>query len=238
LNGNGTPVAKAPVIVWVQECPDPSFVGLPPPPLPIALKFTDAQGRYEIDYVRDGDCAPMNVTVNNPTTNSEKRLTSAVAYDGQHMVLDMVFLARGNVEGNIISGGQPMPKAWVRVLPDLDVVGTKVVQADLNGHYVAKDVPVGNVSVLAVGDGAAHNASGFAAGTITGEKERQTYEMLLASPLRPAVLTSSQFASQTPQAARTPNGWIASGPNRSGATTKYGIKAGLDSSRLVDAQRA
>ncbi len=28
----------------------------------------------------------------------------------------------------------------------------------------------------------------FAAGTITGEKERQTYEMLLASPMRPAAI--------------------------------------------------
>ena len=28
----------------------------------------------------------------------------------------------------------------------------------------------------------------FAAGTITGEKERQTYEMLLASPMRPAAM--------------------------------------------------
>ena len=31
-------------------------------------------------------------------------------------------------------------------------------------------------------------APSFAAGTITGEKERQTYEMLLASPLRPAAI--------------------------------------------------
>ncbi|HBB87753.1 MAG TPA: hypothetical protein DC047_09075, partial [Blastocatellia bacterium] len=168
VNADGTPVVHAPVITWAQECPDPSVIALPPPPTPIVLKYTDAQGRYEIDYVRDGDCAPLNVTVNNPTTHSEKRLTSAVAYDGQHMVLDMVFLARGNVEGNITSGGQPMPKAFVRVVPDLDVVGTKVVQADAAGHYVAKDVPVGNVSVLAVGEGTAHNASGFNAGTITG----------------------------------------------------------------------
>src|SRR5271154_1832897 len=28
----------------------------------------------------------------------------------------------------------------------------------------------------------------FAAGTITGEKERRTYEMLLASPMRPAAI--------------------------------------------------
>ena len=162
VDGNGNPVSKAPVIVWVQESPDPTQV-LPPEPVPIALKYTDAQGRYEIDYVRDGDCAPMNVSVTNPITHSEKRFNSGVAYDGQHMVLDTVFLARGNVAGNITSGGQPMPRAFVRVVPDLDVVGTKVVQADQNGHYVATDVPVGNVSVLAVGDGSAHNASGFAA---------------------------------------------------------------------------
>ncbi len=53
-------------------------------------------------------------------------------------------------------------------MPTLDVVGTKVVQADANGHYVATDIPVGNVSVLAVGADAAHNASGFNAGTIPG----------------------------------------------------------------------
>ncbi len=171
LNGNGTPVYKAPVIVWVQECPDPAFLRPPPEPTPIALKYTDAQGRYQIDYVRDGDCAPMNVSVTNPITHSEKRFNSAVAYDGQHMVLDTVFLARGNVEGNITSGGQLMANAFVRVVPDLDVIGTKVVQADLNGHYVAKDIPVGNVSVLAVGAGDAHNASGLAAGTIEGPNQ-------------------------------------------------------------------
>ena len=167
INADGTPVPNAPVIYWIQECPDPSKL-LPPEPEPIVLKNTDAQGRYAIDYVRDSDCSPLSVSVNNPITNSVKHLTSPVAYDGQHMVLDMVFLARGNVEGNITSGGQPMPKAFVRIVPDLDVVGTKVVQADQNGHYVATDIPVGNVSVLSVGEGAFHNASGFNAGTING----------------------------------------------------------------------
>lgn len=170
LNADGSPVPNAPVMYWIVECPDPAKL-LPPEPEPIVLKYTDAQGRYAIDYVRDSDCNPLSITVNNPITNSEKRLTSPVAYDGQHMVLDMVFLARGNVEGNITSAGQPMPKAFVRVVPDLDVVGTKVVQADQNGHYVATDIPVGNVSVLAVGDGAFHNASGFNAGTIGGPNQ-------------------------------------------------------------------
>src|SRR5205814_5562288 len=160
-------VANAPVIVWVLDCPDPTAL-LPPEPKPIVLKYTNADGRYAIDYVRDGDCGPINVTVNNPTTHSEKRLTSPVAYDGQHMVLDMVFLARGKVQGFVTMNSQPMPRALVKVVPDLDVVGTKVVQADGSGHYVAEDVPVGNVSVLAVGVDAAHNASGFNAGTIPG----------------------------------------------------------------------
>jgi hypothetical protein len=167
LNADGTPVVNAPVIVWVQDCPDPTAI-LPPEPTPIVLKRTNAQGRYAIDYVRDGDCGPINVSVTNPTTLSSKRLTSPVAYDGQHMVLDMVFLARGTVQGTVTMAGQPMPRAFVRVVPDLDVVGTKVVQTDASGHYIAEDVPVGNVSVLAVGADAAHNASGFNAGTIPG----------------------------------------------------------------------
>lgn len=167
INADGTPVPNAQVIYWIQECPDPALL-FPPPPEPIVLKTTDAQGRYAIDYVRDSECSPLSVTVMNPITNSEKRLSSPVAYDGQHMVLDLVFLARGSVEGTITSAGQPMPKAFVRVVPDLDAIGTKVVQADQNGHYVATDIPVGNVSVLAVGDGVFRTASGFNAGTING----------------------------------------------------------------------
>src|SRR6266567_1169405 len=44
-------------------------------------------------------------------------------------------------------------------------------------------------------------APSFAAGTITGEKERRTYEMLLASPLRPgAIVLGKLFASLAPLA--------------------------------------
>ncbi len=38
-------------------------------------------------------------------------------------------------------------------------------------------------------------APSFAAGTITGEKERKTYEMLLASPLKPAAIVLGKFVS-------------------------------------------
>jgi hypothetical protein len=171
MNADGTPVANAQVIYWFQECPDPSFLALPPPPIPIAIRNTDAQGRYSIDYVRDGDCGPLSVTVNNPTTHSEKRLTSPVAYDGQHMVFDMVFLARGGVQGTVTVGGRPAPNTFVRIVPALDVIGTKVVQTDDLGRYAATDIPVGTVSVSAVGTGTLSTSSGLAAGTIEGPNQ-------------------------------------------------------------------
>ncbi len=36
-------------------------------------------------------------------------------------------------------------------------------------------------------------APSFAAGTITGEKERKTYEMLLASPMRPSAIVAGKM---------------------------------------------
>jgi protocatechuate 3,4-dioxygenase beta subunit len=171
LNADGTPVPNAPVVYWTQECPDPSRAVMPPPPKPIAIRYTDAQGRYELDYVRDGDCAPLSVTVNNPVTKAEKRLTSPVAYDGQHMVFDMVFLARGSVRGTVTSGGRPVAKAFVQVIPQLDAVAAKVAQTDDSGNYSVSDIPVGNISVTAVGTGDLRTASGLAAGTIPGPNQ-------------------------------------------------------------------
>lgn len=168
LSADGTPVNRALVIYWTQECPNFALALPPPPPKPIATRYTDEQGRYEIDYVRSGDCAPLSVTATHPFTQSEKRLTSPVAYDGQHMSLDLVFLARGNVGGVVTSGGNAVANALVKVVPELDVVGTQVVQTDAAGRYEARNVPVGHVTVTAVGTGDFRNATGFAAGTIEG----------------------------------------------------------------------
>ncbi|HEV2764003.1 MAG TPA: carboxypeptidase regulatory-like domain-containing protein, partial [Pyrinomonadaceae bacterium] len=179
MNADGTPVPGAPVVYWTQECPDASRFTVPPEPKPIAVRYTDAQGRYAIDYVRDGDCGPLSVTVNNPTTKAEKRLTSPVAYDGQHMVFDMVFLARGNVRGTVTSAGRLMAKAFVQVVPELDVVAARVVQADEQGRYSVEDIPVGNVSVKAVGFGEDANASGLAAGTIMGPQQTALIDVSL-----------------------------------------------------------
>ncbi|HEY0407421.1 MAG TPA: LamG-like jellyroll fold domain-containing protein, partial [Pyrinomonadaceae bacterium] len=168
LSADGTPVPNATVLYFTQECPVDVGTALPPPPKLLATRSTDSQGRYQLDYVRNGDCGPLIIEVNNPITHSNKRLTTPVIFDRQHMVLDIIYLARGNVQGTVTSGGAPLAKAFVRVVPELDAVGTKVAQTDEQGHYSVTDIPVGNVSVMAVGSGAASNASGLAAGTING----------------------------------------------------------------------
>ncbi|HWS88659.1 MAG TPA: carboxypeptidase regulatory-like domain-containing protein, partial [Pyrinomonadaceae bacterium] len=177
LGADGSPVAGAQVVYWTKECDQQGLT--PPEPKPLAQRLTDADGRYAFDYVRNGDCGPLLVTVTNPATRSEKRLTTPVAYHGQHMTLDMVFLARGGVRGTISMGGRPLPNAVVQVIPSLDAMGSKVVQADGFGQYAAEDIPVGNVSVLAVGTGVAANASGVAAGTIEGPGRTATVNVSL-----------------------------------------------------------
>lgn len=177
LGADGTPVAGAQVVYWSQECDQEGLN--PPGPKPLAQRLTDADGRYSFDYVRNGDCGPLLVTVTNPTTHSEKRLTTPVAYHGQHMTLDMVFLARGGVRGTVNMGGRPLANAIVQVIPSLDAMGSKTVQTDGFGQYAAGDIPVGNVSILAVGTGAASNASGVAAGTIEGPGRTTTVNVNL-----------------------------------------------------------
>ncbi|HEY0173489.1 MAG TPA: carboxypeptidase regulatory-like domain-containing protein, partial [Pyrinomonadaceae bacterium] len=168
MSADGTPVAGAQVVYWTQPCDDGKSLFGGDEPVPVALRQTGADGLYAFDYVRNGDCGPLFVTVTNPVTRSTKKLTTPVIYDGQHMTLDLVFLARGKVSGTVTSGGRAVPNAFVRVVPELDVVGSKVVQTDAQGNYAADDIPVGNVSVAAAGTGAFSNATGLAAGTITG----------------------------------------------------------------------
>ncbi|HEX7314765.1 MAG TPA: LamG-like jellyroll fold domain-containing protein [Pyrinomonadaceae bacterium] len=179
LRADGTPVVNASVIYLANECPDGTGSGLPSPPVPIAVRYTDAQGNYAFDYVRDADCSPVIVSATNPLTLSEKMLATNVAYDGQHMILDLVFLARGGVRGTVTSGGRIVPKAFVKVMPDLDVTGTRVVRTDEAGRYEVKDVAVGNVSVLVVGADEFANASGLAAGTVYEAGQTATVDVAL-----------------------------------------------------------
>ena len=64
------------------------------------------------------------------------------------------------------------PDAVGSVSPDPPAEASRLVDLFFLGQYVLVSLMVPS----------------FAAGTITGEKERQTYEMLLASPMRPAAI--------------------------------------------------
>ncbi|HKV41665.1 MAG TPA: hypothetical protein VJX67_20850, partial [Blastocatellia bacterium] len=175
LLADGTPVVGASVIYWTQPCQSDEA------PAPITNRVTDSNGAYEIDYVRNGDCGPVVVSATNPTTGSVKRLSTPVIYNNQHLILDPVFLARGNLQGVITIGGAAAPGAFVRVTPVLDVTGTSTVQADGAGNYTVSDIPVGNVSVFAVGAGSESNATGLAAGNVPGPGQTGVVNVSLQS---------------------------------------------------------
>lgn len=159
LAANGLPAANTLVTYQTRGCDG----GLA---LPLAGQRTDAQGYYAFDYVRESDCSPVIVSASQSITGATKELAASVLYDRQHMVLDLVFLARGRVQGTITIGNSAAANAFVSVMPQLDTTGGQLVQADEQGRYQAKNIPVGNVSVLGVGFGDQSNATGLAVGTV------------------------------------------------------------------------
>jgi hypothetical protein len=132
----------------------------------VSYQKADANGEYTIDYVREGDCHPVTVLFQNPATNSQKTLVSNVAYNGQHLIFNAVFLARGNVQGTVTSGGVPLANANVSIISELDPLNNKLVRTNEQGFYSATGVPVGGITVKAVGTGAYSLSSGIAAGNL------------------------------------------------------------------------
>lgn len=133
----------------------------------VSYQKADSNGEYTIDYVREGDCHPVTVRFQNVATNSNKTLVSNVAYNGQHLIFNAVFLARGNVQGTVTSGGVPLADANVSIISELDPLNSKLVKTNAQGFYSATGVPVGGVTVKAVGTGAYRLSSGIAAGTLS-----------------------------------------------------------------------
>lgn len=164
LSADGTPVANALVLYSTLDCGPESFESRE---VLVALQSTDDQGRYTFDYIRNSACGtPPRFEATHPVTSSTKRLSTPIVYDGQKLGLDFVFLARGRIQGRVLTAGIPSPSAFLKIVPALDVAGTKVVQADSQGNYVADDIPVGTVSVQAVAFGTPPQPNGIASGYI------------------------------------------------------------------------
>ena len=132
----------------------------------ISYLKADANGEYTFDFIIEERCNPVTAIFQNPATNSEKTIVSNVAYHGQHLIFNAVFLARGNVQGTVTSGGVPLANASVSILSELDPLNNKLVKTNAQGFYSATGVPVGGVTVKAVGTGNYSLSSGIAAGNI------------------------------------------------------------------------
>ncbi|MFB3903054.1 MAG: LamG-like jellyroll fold domain-containing protein [Acidobacteriota bacterium] len=174
LNADGTPVAGADVELYDWPCAAVL-------PVKIAGAKTDSGGRYGFDYVVNGECAPLSAISIHPTTGSQKQFSLPVLYHGQRLVADFVFLARGRVQGEITLNGQSVPGAQVQIMSNSDPTVVQLAHADSNGKYLALDIPVGGVSVLAVGPENQANATGFGAGWIDGPGQTATVDVALQS---------------------------------------------------------
>ena len=166
LNADGSPVANALANFSVLKRTPEGYCDRYP--TVIASRTTDSNGEYEYDYVRETSCSPVYIDVFSVAKHSTKSLVRNILYHGQHLIFDAVFLARGNVRGTVTNYGNPVPNAFVSITPELDVLNSKLVRTDSAGNYQASDVPVGNISVKAVGTGIYALASGLAAGTVEG----------------------------------------------------------------------
>ena len=171
MSADGTPISNA----VVSFLTDPQSVeagtcnhigGLIPQV--VAQQTTGTDGEFEFDYVREGKCLPVMISAINAATNSSKTLIGNIYYHGQHLTLNAVYLARGNVRGTVTSGGNPIPNAYVSVIAESDVVNSKTVRTDIQGNYEVSDIPVGNVTVKVVGTGVYSLSSGIGSGTIEG----------------------------------------------------------------------
>ncbi|MFN0124808.1 MAG: carboxypeptidase regulatory-like domain-containing protein, partial [Blastocatellia bacterium] len=182
LLADGTPVVNAPLYYRQPLCTG-SNAGLTSIASGgsgvITGQNTDAQGRYTVDYVVDGDCGTAIYTALNPATSSQKEFSTPVRFHGQQMILDFVFLARGKAQGTVTSAGVPVANATVQVIPALDANGSKVIKTDATGKYFVEDIPVGNLSVKAVGSGALSLATGLAAGAILAPGQTATINVAL-----------------------------------------------------------
>ncbi|RPJ56396.1 MAG: hypothetical protein EHM23_23690, partial [Acidobacteria bacterium] len=174
LNADGTPVPGAPVELWDWPCNAIM-------PLKVARVTSDNAGRYVIDYIVNGECSPMELAANHPVNGSNKSFTIPVTYHGQHLVADFVFLARGRVEGQITLNGQPVSGAQVQIMSNSESGFAQLAHAGSDGKYLALDIPVGGVSVLAVGGEGQTNATGFGAGWIDGPSKTAIVNVALQS---------------------------------------------------------
>ena len=150
LNADGTPYVGGQVYYL-------NAVGLPPwcheaiPNKAIAVTTVGADGRYEFRYVKQDPCGgSFKMLVRDPVNGAERSVFTFVRHDGEQLVLDLVLIGRGALQGTVRSAAN-VPVAGARVVAlsvsDPSMGGGAVT--DGAGHYTIYNLPVGAFNVTA-----------------------------------------------------------------------------------------
>ena len=67
----------------------------------VTKKATDAEGRYNLDYVLKNPLGPFTIRARDLATREERSLQAQVHVDGEHLRLDLVLVGRGSVQGTV-----------------------------------------------------------------------------------------------------------------------------------------
>ncbi len=176
----GTPIDQGSV-VYSNVSDIPCALGALPQAL--ARVPLGSDGSYEIRYVRQGACG-FEVAAADPDNVLLRRIEARVQRPGERMLLDIVLLGEGGVEGFVRDlAGQPVAGAAVAVTSETDKTRGASAVTDATGHYRVLGLPVGLVSVKA--------GFGVGLGSATGRIERAGTAALVNVTLDSGAVTVS-----------------------------------------------
>jgi hypothetical protein len=173
LGAEGTPVTTAQVVY----SNNPDFTCSFPRPTGVAAVPVDGDGRFEYRCVRRDNCGqPFEMVTQDPVTGAVRKSTGFVRAAGEHIVLDIVLLGRGSVEGTVRDlTTAPVSGARVVAVSGTDPQSGGQATTDGLGRYRIDGITVGPVSVKA-GKGI---ALGRAAGRIDRAGTASTVDVVL-----------------------------------------------------------
>ncbi len=180
-DGSGLPGAA----VTVQQEAEDDFGFLVPQT--VAELATDAQGRYQVDFVRGGG---FTVSAVAPGGGDRAALSSALTEPGQRMNVDLVMLGRGTVAGTVRSaGGVPVANGVValQAIQSLERFATRTAG---DGSYRIARVPVGGFTLTACD---ADGNRGYAAGTLATAGGTATADVTVLPPVATVSLSGRVF---------------------------------------------
>ncbi len=162
IGADGTAVRTANVVYSNNAdftCNFPAQSGLASVPV-------DGDGRFEYRYVRRDNCGlPFEMVTQDPGTGAVRKSSGFVRAAGERIVLDIVLLGRGSVEGTVRDlSNLPVSGAKVVALSGSDPQSGGQATTDGLGHYRIDFITVGPLSVKA--------AKGIALGRAAGRIDR------------------------------------------------------------------